>query len=99
MSNECFSEELLEKLKKITPQEAQALLAEVVPWQDERITMDQVFGRLMIKAARCSELSRETRNTAFRLARQYVERMPQRTIEVNLYADSPENLKDKHNES
>jgi hypothetical protein len=95
---EGFSEELLEKIRTLTQKEARALLDWVVPWEGERITMEQVFGRLMTKAARCPELSRETRNTAYRLARQYVERMPQRTIEVNLYADSPENLKD-HNEN
>lgn len=79
MSNEHeegFSEELLEKLRHLSKSEAQALLDWVVPWEGEMITMERVFGKLMIKAARCPELSRETRNTAYRLAKNYVQRLP-----------------------
>jgi hypothetical protein len=98
MSNEHeegFSDSLLERLRTLTKQEAQALLAEVVPWEGEMITMENALARLMIKASRCPELSRETRDNAFRLAKNYLKRLPRQTVEVYLYADDPAKLKDQ----
>lgn len=96
---EGFSEELLERLKHLSKQEAQALLAEVVPWEGAMLTMENVLARLMAKAARCPSLSKAQRETAFRLAKNYSKRLPQQIVEVHLYAEDPAKLKDQHNES
>lgn len=68
-------DEFFDALHALSPEEARALIAEEVKDENGRtVTLEHLLMRSVARAARCPSLSKELRDRAFFLAKDYVRR-------------------------